>query len=370
MNNMVGRLALLLALLSCARPPPVLTGQVLSAGNEGGQDEDPGVLHAADGRLYVAWYSNRNGLQDDGTEDREIFLARSPDGESWPDPPIQVTRAARDSFTPSLAQDSAGTFHLAWWRVIPTSLGGTNNQILTKSSPDGTTWDLDQETVVAGGPGDFLPSIVHDRVASRLLVYFASPVRDAAGRVDLGAARTLRLYACVNDGTGWSAPQRLSGVNDDATHNTFPFVVQREDGQFLMVWTRYRASASADVLAVLSEASTETMTSTSSNGIDWAEPVPVSSGGGQSVDVFPSLYPDAARSSWTALWLTARQGAPSGDVVEVALDGALPAEPTARPEITGYSPRAAPLATPGRFLGVWVAGASGRQKIRFDFFSR
>lgn len=357
---------LLLALAACAPPPPVLTGQVLSAGNEGGQDEDPSLLRASDGQLLVAWYSNRNGAGS-----KEIFLSRSPDGQGWSEP-LQLTRSSHFSFYPSLAQDGAGAFHLAWWRVRPLPGGGTDNQILYKSSSDGAAWDLDREEVVAGGPGDFLPSIVHDRAGGRLLIYFASPVRDADGRVDLGG-RTLRLYACVNDGSGsgWSAPRRLSGgVNDDAgSHDTYPFVVQREDGRFLMVWTRYRASASADVLAVLSERSTETMLATSPDGLDWTEPVLVSPGGDGTIDVFPSLYPDAARSSWWALWLSAAPGAASGESVEAALDGALPSS-SARPEITGYTGKAAPLGTPGRYLGVWVAGPQGREKIRFDVFSR
>ena len=351
---------LLLALASCG-PPPIITGQVLSAGNENGQDEDPSLLRAADGRLHVAWYSNRNG-----PDEKEIFLSSSTDGETWVEP-IQITRANGHAFYPSLTQDPAGAFHLAVWRVIPVNLG-TNNKIVYKTSTDGATWDLDQETIVAGGPGDFLPCIVHDRVASRLLVFFASPVRGADGRVDL-SGRTLRLYVSVNAGTGWALPQRLNGVNEDATHNTYPFVVQRADGRFLMVWTRYRAEAGSDVLAVLSEPTTETMTSTSADGIDWTEPVQVSPGGGQSIDVFPSLYPDASRSSWTALWLTAPRGSSSATTVEAALDAALPAA-AERPEITGYTGKAAPLDAAGRYLGVWVAGPSDRQKIRFDVFSR
>jgi hypothetical protein len=350
----VKRVVLLAALASCA-PPPVLTGQVLSAGNEGGQDEDPSLLREADGQLALAWYSNRAG-------GKELFITHSADGQSW-SAPIQVTRSDGDSFYPSLGQEPAGTFHLAWWRVRHVGLFGTNNQILAKSSPDGVTWDLDQEEVVAGGPGDFVPCLVHDRVGSRRLVYFASPTRGADGSVDLGG-KTLRIYVSENSGNGWGPPRRLNGVNDDASHDTFPFVVQREDGTFLMVWTRYSASASNDVLAVLSDTTTQTMASTSANGLDWEAPVVVSAGGDGAVDALPSLYPDFGGASWTALWVTA------GGELEASLDGAIPSAATPRPELAGYSARAAPLDDAGRFLGVWVAGASGRQKIRFDVFSR
>jgi len=352
-----------LALASCG-PPPVITGQVLSAGNERGQDEDPSLLRAADGQLSVAWYSDRNG-----GGDKELFFSRSADGQAWSDP-VQLTRSDGDSFYPSLAQDPAGAVHLAWWRVIHVNALGTNNKILVKSSPDGTTWDQDQETIVAGGPGDFVPCIVHDRVGSRLLVFFASPSRGADGRVDLNE-KTLRLYVSENAGSGWGVPRRLNGVNDDATHNTFPSVVQRADGRFLMAWTRYSAAASNGVLTVLSEGSTETMVSTSANGVDWDAPVLVSAASGDgAVDTLPTLYPDAAGASWTALWLTAAKGSSSGSAVEAALADPVPGAAVARPEITGYSPRVAPLDGGGRFLAVWVAGASGRQKIRFDVFTK
>lgn len=345
----------------CA-PPPVLTGQVLSAGNEEGQDEDPSLLRSADGQLHVAWYSDRNG-----PDDKELFITHSADGQAWSEP-AQLTRSGGDSFYPSLAQDAAGAFHLAFWRVIHVNVLGTNNKIFTKSSADGTTWDLDQETVVAGGPNDLVPCMVHDRVAGRLLVYFASSSRAADGRVDLNE-KTLRLYVSENAGAGWSLPSRLNGVNDDASHNTFPSVVQTDDGTFLMVWTRYKASASSGVLTVLSDPSTETMISLSSNGLDWEEPRLVSPGGESTVDALPSFYPDAAGTSWTALWLTAPKGSSSGSTVEAVLSGPLPAA-TPRPEITGYSGHAAPLDASGHYLGVWVAGRSGRQKIRFDVFSR
>jgi len=358
--------AVLLALVGCA-PPPVITGQVLSAGNEGGQDEDPSLLRTSDGQFLVAWYSDRNGGV--GGVDRELFLSRSTDGQVWSDP-VPITSANGDAYYPGLAQDSAGTVHLAFWRHQVVRLLGTYNQILVKSSPDGITWDLNKWDAVTGGPNDFVPSIVHDRIGSRLLVFFASPSRSADGSPDADG-KVLRIYASENAGSGWGSPRRLNGVNDDATHNTFPFVVQREDGRFLMVWTRYSGSASSDVLTVLSEPSTETMMSTSANGIDWDAPVLVSAASGDgAVDALPSLYADFTRASWTALWLTAAKGSSTGSTVEAAVDGSVVGAAAARPEITGYSPRVAPLDGSGRFLGVWVAGASGRQKIRFDVFAK
>jgi len=361
---MRGTAAVLLLVLASCGPSPVLTGKVLSAGNEGGQDEDPALLRTADGQFLVAWWSNRSSASDKG-----LYVSRSTDGLVWSEP-MQITHANPGAYTPSLTQDSAGAIHLAWWSAERVSVLGTYNRVSVESSPDGVTWDWTQSDIITTGPFDFVPSIVHDRGGSRLLVFFASPARAADGSRDTRTS-LLRLYVCENAGSGWGPPQRLNGVNDDATHNTFPFVVQREDGRFLMVWTRYSGSASSDVLTVLSEPSTETMMSTSSNGIDWDAPVLVSAESGDgAVDALPSLYADFTGASWTALWLTAAEGSSAGSAVEAAVADSAVGAAAARPEITGYSPRVVPLDGGGRFLGVWVAGASGRQKIRFDTFTK
>ena len=382
----LGHAAAALALLlgGCSKSPPgdplqhlAPTGELaLSPGNEGGQDEDPSILRAADGKLYVAWYSNRNGLQPGGLEDKEIFLSRSSDGKAWTDPPVQVTRSASWAFAPSLAQDDAGAFHLAWWQWTLTPAGcspetactGVAYRILYKSSPDGLAWNLDEETVVADGPADWLPSLVFDRVGRRLLLYFASPVRDASGAVDPAPAPpfTIRLYVTAKGPAGWSQPRRLAGI--DGGHDTYPFVSQRADGTFLMTWTRYDA-ASTDVdpvSAVTRQPSTETMYSTSSDGFTWSAPIALSSDPG-AVDVFPSLYADQS-GGWHALWLT-NAADPNGATVGVTL-GPAPTAPVSLPEIAGYTGRVVATATPDVYWGVWVSGSQPTQKVRHAFFAR
>ena len=85
----------------------------LSPGNPTGQDEDPAILLARDRSLYVAWYSDRLGVND-----KEIFLVRTTDGMTWTDPPIRVTRHDDWAFYPTLAQDPTGTIHIAPSTVV------------------------------------------------------------------------------------------------------------------------------------------------------------------------------------------------------------------------------------------------------------
>lgn len=348
-----------------ARLAPSAAASVLSPGNASGQDEDPSIVRARDGSLYVAWYSNRNGLQTDGREDKEIFLMRSGDGATWTDPPIQLTRDPAFAFYPSLAQDAAGAFHLAWWRVIPTG-PGTDNRILYKSSPDGVTWDADQGLEIASGPGDWLPALVADRAGGRLLVYFSAVARDRNGAVNLGE-RILRLHVAIRDAAGaWAAPAPLQGVNEDATHNTYPHVLQRAGGSFVMTWTRYDAAQPNDVLQVIQEPSTVTMLSTSADGVAWTPPVAMSEAGA-AIDVFPSLFADPADRPFV-LWTTTAFGAPV--TAELAAGASYPGGVVQRPEISGYTARLLATPTPGIFWSVWVEGPAGTQKVRHRFLAR
>lgn len=348
----------------------------LSTGNETGQDEDPAVLRANDGSLYVVWYSNRNGTQADGREDKEIFISRITDAVTWTSPPVQATDHADWAFFPSLAQDASGAFHLAWWRLRPVPDGctpgvdctGTENRIAYNSSADGLTWNPANATVIADGPGDWLPSVVYDAVADRVLVYFAAVARDANGNTNLGDS-VLRIYVVIRDSQGnWTGPRRLAGVNPDTSHNTYPQVVQQANGTFLMAWTRYDVAASSNPLAVITEDSTNTMVSTSIDGINWTSPVLMSDGAGTNIDVFPDLHANHAGTAWYVTWLSAQLT--NATNVELAIGGTYPDDVVERPVLEGYTARVVATPTPDVFLGVWVAGDDPTQNLEAVFFTK
>ncbi len=270
----------------------------LSPGNVTGQDEDPSILVARSGdALYAAWYSNRAGLHPNGRERKEIFAIRSADGLTWTGP-SQVTSDAEWSFYPSLAQSADGVFHLSWirWTLIPAGCvpntanpcTGYTQRILYNRSADGLAWNTANEVEIAGGPDDELASIV---AASdgRLLVYFDSSVRNPG---------TKDIFVAVHHGTTWDPPVVASGVNSDTMHDTFPHVVERAPGSFLMTWTQY---PTADPLF---SGSSETMLSTSSDGLNWTAPIVASGPAPSRIDVFPYLYPDHSRQHWFVLWVT------------------------------------------------------------------
>jgi hypothetical protein len=341
----------------------------LSPGNLDGQDEDPSILVArGGGALHAAWYSNRAGLHPSGRERKEIFATRSVDGVAWADP-VQVTSDAEWSFYPSLAQGADGVFHLAWmrWRLLPDDCTDASqgcvgpqcctaytSRILYNRSSDGIAWNSGNELELADGqPFGFaeLPSVV---AASdgRLLVFFTSPS---------GIVPTWDVFVAVNDGVQWEPAVAVTGVNSATEHDTYPHVVERSPGSFLMTWTRWDPGVDPVVVST----TTKTMLSTSSDGLSWTTPV-VASGPQTLHNVFPYLYPDHARQSWSVLWNT------ESGVFTLAADPFDPAS-LGTLDIPGYTPRVAPSPTPGIYWAAWaefVGTAVDTQKIRHRFFAR
>jgi hypothetical protein len=340
----------------------------LSPGNATGQDEDPSIV-VADGTLYVAWYSNRNS-QAGRPQDKQIFFMRSTDGVTWTDPPTAVTEGASWAFYPSLAPDSLGGLHLAWWQLTPLPAGctpgvdctGSDNRILYKHSSNGVDWDPGPGTEVTPGPGDWLPSLVVDG-SGRVRIYFAAVARGADGQLDLGETTT-HVYVTTLESTGWSPASRVTGIESSAFHDSYPMVAQGTDGTFLMTWTRYDAAAPSDVLQVVSEPSTDTMFATSADGTAWSTPQTMSGGAGE-VDVFPWLYADHAG----AFWLTWKTAASSVAQLEVPTTGSF-ADAVVRPELTGYSAKILALPVADLYWGVWVDGSDPTQKIAMQFFEK
>jgi hypothetical protein len=71
------------------------------------KDEDPSVICARDGTIFVAWFSDRGGNAD-------IYITATHNGIDWSSP-VRVTSSPSGDFYPNLIQDYQGTFHLVWF---------------------------------------------------------------------------------------------------------------------------------------------------------------------------------------------------------------------------------------------------------------
>jgi hypothetical protein len=313
------------------------------------KDEDPSVLRAQDGTMFVAWFSDRGGNAD-------IYITSTRDGKEWTSP-VRITSAAGGDFNPHLIQDDQGTFHLTWFRWEAFFRGA----IWYNSSTDGLTWNQSAEVRVTTGADvdDWVPTITR-AADGTLLVYFVSDKRDAANP-------TSEIYVATKRPTdsSWTPAAPVAGVNSATLHDHLPFAARTGD-QISLAWVRFDTT---EPLPWLNHKS-DVFHATSSDGLVWSTPLKLTNEAGNVVNLFPGMYRTLG-GAWSFIWLSTRAGPPRVLVQSLEDAGRYPqgvVENTLLPE--GYSHRVAATSTPGVYLGVWVQGADGVQDIHYRFFRR
>ena len=352
MARVLGAVCLLVlaaaALTACHDETATETSRLLSV-NSPGKDEDPSLIRALDGSLWMAWFSERNGNSD-------IYLTHSTDaGESW-GPAVRLTTDPGGDFAPSLMQDATGRFHIAWFRWTALNRG----HIYYNSSADGVTWNAAGEELVTttDSVDDWVPSITQ-RADGTLLVYFVSDLRNATPGSD--------IYVSAKPVGGvWGAATVPAGINSNTLNDHLPFVL-RTGANFTMVWDRNSAAAlpwqspAADLFMAFS-----------TDGLTWTGAGKLTIDPANTVNVFPQLYADQS-GAFQVLWLSGNSATQQTEVKQLALTSlatypldvlvfsGLPA---------GYSYRIAPTSVPGRSVIAWVQGPDGSQDIYYTFVNR
>jgi hypothetical protein len=343
-----------LLLLACADPAgpegrfAPTEPAVLSVGSPL-KDEDPNLLRAQDGSLYVAWFSER-------TAPGDIYVTRTGQGNGW-SAPVRVTTSSGGDFSPSLIQDGRGVFHLAWFRWTAPFRG----HIWYNSSPDGVTWNSANEVQVTTGADvdDWVPTLVEGGDGA-LLIYFASAKRTAGGTVtDIYVARR------APGQTTWAAAVPAGAVNSAAEHDHLPFATRVGD-QVALTWVRHDTSQPLPWLNTKSDV----YYATSTLGTAFSPPLEVTHESGRVVNLFPGIY--ATESGGPAVnWLSTRGGSPELFEQASALLGQYPNGVSRVSQVgAGYSHRIIWTGTPGVYLAVWVSGPEGSQDISYRFFER
>jgi len=310
------------------------------------KDEDPSVLRAQDGALFVTWFSDRGGNPD-------IYLTSTRNGTEWTSP-VRVTTDAGGDFYGNLLQDSEGVFHLTWFRWYALFRG----HIWYNRSVDGLNWDPGAEVQVTTVPDvdDWVP-VLAEAPDGTLLIYFVSEARDVSNP-------TSEIYVSWKGPADpvWNSAIPAAGINSPTEHDHLPYAA-RMDGSMSLVWVRHDTSEPLPWLNPKSDL----YAATSTDGLTWSAPMKVTNDSGEIVHLFPALF-SSLDGDWSLLWLSTRSGAPRVYQLPVAsLDqypGAI-TEVGALPE--GYSHRVTETPTPGIYLGVWVQGPEGMQDIYFRF---
>lgn len=313
-----------------------------------GKDEDPSVLRAKDGRMFVAWFSERSGNAD-------IWVTATRNGSEWLTP-VRVTTSPDGDFAPSLYQDDAGVFHLVWFRWFALFRGS----IWYNHSKDGLAWDPANEVQVTLDPGvdDWVPTIT-GRPDGSLLVYFVSAVRSAAS----DQTNNMYLARRLPDQMRWEPPVLVEKVSSPTAHDHLPSVARTGD-LVSLVWTRSDVSQPIPWLSPRSEL----MFASSPDGLSWGEPVNVTQDAFPGANLFGTMGANAY-GEWSLIWLNA----PSPTVIAVA-QVPLAQRKQAGASVRwlqelggGYSHKLSTTPTPGIHLAVWVAGPDGAQDIYYRF---
>jgi hypothetical protein len=305
-------------------------------------------VRAADGRLIVAWFSDRGGNPD-------IYLTNTRDGAEWMDP-VRVTTHSGGDFNPHLIQDGQGVFHLTWFRWTAPFKGN----IWYNSSADGVTWDTANEVQVtrAFDVDDWVPTIVRAADGTGL-VYFVSAARTAGGTND--------IYVAVRPpgADEWNPVAPISGLNSATEHDHLPFALLHR-GEIRLVWVRYDTTQALPWL----NPESDLFTATSTDGITWTTPTRLTDEPGNVVNLFPKLYVHQD-GQWSYLWLWTREADPRPFERDADLTAPYPEGVRERVELPdGYSHSIVPTSTPGVYLGVWVQGPEGAQDVYYRFFAR
>ena len=109
----------------------------------------------------------------------------------------------------------------------------------------------------------------------------------------------------------------IERLTDHQFDDDFPFLLQRRDGTYLLVWTRLDREKGS----FLSNKTSETFYATSKYGIQWNRPVSVTNDTDiQFLDILPTAY--ETKDDCYIVWVTWHRATPNdADAVEVPLSG-------------------------------------------------
>ena len=333
---------------STTAPVPVISGSAttptLLSLNSPTKDEDPSVLRARDGTLYIAWFSDRGNKA-------EIYVSRSTNKTTW-SAPVRVTTNLHSNYYPTLLQDASGLLHVTWFEWVALKVG----QIRHATSVDGITWSAEEAVTTEFLLDDWVPTFAETADGS-LIVTFVSE-RRSAPTADIYMARKKRGASV------WEAPVRLS-VNSATAHDQLPWI-SRTGAELTMVWVRHDTT-NADFI---SNPKSDIFTASSSDGVLWSTPLQVTRETGNAANLFPQLFL-RHDGSWAMQWLSTRSGAPKQYELPLSRIAQFPAdlaENTFLP--AGYSHRIVATSTPGEYLASWVQGAKGTEDIYYRYITR
>ena len=306
--------------------------------DDNGDDEDPSVMLARDGRFYVAWSSKRlNGVN--------IYIKSSEDGRTW-SAEERVTIGPGEDYYPSLAQTRDGTFHIAWFRLEREQ---ADMDIWYSRSQDARTWSIPVQ--ITNSPKlEWAPSIHVDSRDTLRIVWSSGKTGN----------RELYVSRSDNGGRQWSCERQITQSDEE---DDFPQMIETSKGEWILAWTRYRKGS--PLLDYIKDTSAEIVIARSRDSLNWSVPE-VSAPPDEKVrlmDLLPFVFEDADSGQLYLSWTSSRSNL-WGNILlrNLALESSAYRLLTTE-QTSDYNAKIAPTKTPGQYIMVWVSDREGTREI-------
>lgn len=183
-----------------------------------GWDCAPSIIQAADGKVWVAWHTDRTGNED-------VFY-KFFDGSSWSSE-TQLTTDLQNDMNPSIMQAQDGKIWVVW---------ETDRKLLDEDIYyrvfDGGSWSGDTPLCTELYP-DKNPSITQTSDGKIWVVW--SSIRTG----------NPEIFYKTFDGSAWSAEHQLT--NDQNMDDEDPAIMQAIDGKVWVVWSKKSRAKNDDV---------------------------------------------------------------------------------------------------------------------------
>lgn len=303
-----------------------------------GDDEDPSIILARDGRFYVAWASKRQG-------GAQIYIRSSEDGRTW-STEERVSSGPGEDYYPSLAQTSDGMFHIAWFRLERKQ---KDMDIWYSRSRDARSWASPVQITNSPKP-EWAPNIHADSRGALRIVWSS------------GKSGNRELFVSQSDDGGrqWASERQIT---HSAEEDDFPHMIETSEGEWILVWTRYRKGS--PLLSFIKDASAEIVIARSRDGLNWSVPEVCSPPDEKRrhMDLLPFVFEDGASRQLYLSWTSSRSDR-RGDILLRSLGPETPDHRLLTTEQkSDYDAKIAPTNTPGQYLMVWVSNREGKRDI-------
>jgi parallel beta-helix repeat protein len=167
-----------------------------------GDSHQPSLAVDVGGNVHIAWYDNTD-YNDSGT-DYDVFYKRYEVGVGWTSTEVISIQSTDYSFLPSLAVDVGGNVHIAWYDYDDIAGSGTDYDVFYKRYEVGVGW-TSAELVSTESTGDsYYPSLAVDSGGNVHVAWYDGTIYDGSGIDDD------IFYKRYEVGVGWTTTEVVS----------------------------------------------------------------------------------------------------------------------------------------------------------------